>query len=253
MGSLAYHRYAAEFETETARLAGVASTLEPQATVPTCPEWTVRDLVSHVGTGHRMATQIVTERLLSPPRYAVIDAPQEPAAWADWLASGARALLDSVREAGPEQPVWTWQADRPAGFWVRRMLHDEVVHRYDAELAAGRLGEVAPDLAADGVSDLLDCIVTLSPPEVEMPAFGLAGTGQALRFVATDQETAWFVERTPAGVRWRHGDGPAEATVFAPARELLLVLNRRLDPAHDGVQITGDRAVFQDWLEHSDF
>jgi hypothetical protein len=49
--------------------------------------------------------------------------------------AGAWMLGDAVPVAGPKQPVWTWQKDRWAGFWLRRMLHDEVVHRFDAELA----------------------------------------------------------------------------------------------------------------------
>jgi hypothetical protein len=42
-------------------------------------------------------------------------------------------------------------------------------------------------------------------------------------------------------------------TVRAPARELLLVLNRRLDPTTEGVEITGDRALFTHWPAHSRF
>ena len=63
----------------------------------------------------------------------------------------------------------------------------------------------------------------------------------------------WFVERTPAGVVWRRGNAPADVIVEAPARELLLVLNRRLDPTHPGVDITGDHALFTYWLEHGRF
>ena len=69
-------------------------------------------------------------------------------------------LADAVRAAGPGQPVWPWTADRSAGFWLRRMLHDEVVHRFDAEMALGIEGGLAADLAADGVSDVLDTMAT---------------------------------------------------------------------------------------------
>jgi predicted lipid carrier protein YhbT len=62
-----------------------------------------------------------------------------------------------------------------------------------------------------------------------------------------------LVERTPAGVSWRHGRAPADAAVRAPARELLLVLNRRIDPSRKGVEITGDHALFKYWQEHSKF
>src|SRR5262245_16065450 len=154
MGWLAHGRYETEFAAETSRLAGTASGLDPGRPVPTCPEWTVRDLVTHVGRGHRWATAIVEERMTSPPRFSTADAPDDPAAWPEWLTSGARRLADAIRAAGPDQPVWTWQRNRTAGFWLRRMLHDELIHRFDAELVADGLGDVAADLAADGVSDM---------------------------------------------------------------------------------------------------
>jgi uncharacterized protein (TIGR03083 family) len=250
-------RYHAELETETARLGAVASGLEPQTRVPTCPEWTIRDLVTHVGTGHRWAAEIVEGGLLAPPPYMLVGAPPEPAMWADWLAAGAHRLGLAVRDGGPDRTVWTWQADRTAGFWLRRMVHDELVHRFDAEIAAGCPGEVAADLAADGVSDLLASIATLSPADSAQPVFaGLVGTGQAMRLQAIDADPSageWLVQRTPAGVAWRHGRGPADVAVVAPARELLLVMNRRLDPTADRVRVVGDQALFTHWLEHSRF
>src|SRR5215468_10857369 len=106
MGWLGHDRYEAEFAAETARLGTVLSGLEPAAPVPTCPEWTVRDLVTHVGTGHRWATGIVAGRLSVPPSYVTASAPEEPGEWADWLAAGAQGLAGAVREAGPELPVW---------------------------------------------------------------------------------------------------------------------------------------------------
>jgi uncharacterized protein (TIGR03083 family) len=250
-------RYQAEFEAETARLGTAVSEHEPQALVPTCPEWRVRDLVTHVGTGHRWAAEIVERRLQAPAPYVVVHAPQEPGMWVDWLTAGARRLAEAVRDGGPDRPVWTWRPEGTAGFWLRKMLHDELVHRFDAELAGGRLGEVAPDVGADGVSDLLASIATLSPADSPDPIFGgLVGTGETMQLQATDPGLAageWLVERTPTGVGWRHGHAPADVTVRAPARELLLVLNRRLDPARQGVAITGDRALFTHWLEHSRF
>jgi uncharacterized protein (TIGR03083 family) len=254
---LGHERYEAEFEAETTRLGVAASELEPQAPVPTCPEWTVRDLITHVGTGHRWAAEIVEGRLQDPAPYVIVNAPHDPQAWADWLTAGARRLAEAVGAAGPDRMVWTWQAEMTAGFWLRKLLHDELVHRFDVELAAGRLGDVAPDLAADGVSDLLASIATLSRPDSGDPMFsGLVGAGETLQLQATDVSLAageWFVERTPAGVSWRHGHAPADAAVRAPARELLLVLNRRITPSGKGVEITGDHALFTHWQEQSKF
>lgn len=258
MAWLAHDRYEAEFEAETTRLGAAVSKLEPSMPVPTCPEWTVRDLVTHVGTGHRWAIEIVEGDLPAPPPYVTVPAPREPDAWANWLTAGARRLTEAVHDGGPDRPVWTWRPDdMTAGFWLRKMLHDELVHRFDAEITDGRLGEVASDLAADGVSDLLATIATLSRNDSADPIFGgLVGNGETLRLQATDPGLAageWLVERSPVGVRWRYGHAPANVTVRAPARELLLVLNRRLDPAGRTVEITGDPALFAHWLEYSRF
>jgi uncharacterized protein (TIGR03083 family) len=253
MDWLEHERYQTEFAAETSRLAVIASGLDPARRVRMCPEWTVRDLVTHVGRGHRMATTIVEERLTSP-HFSTAEAPDDPVAWTEWLTSGARALADAIRKAGADQPVWTWQRDRTAGFWLRRMLHDEPVHRFDAELTAGRLGTVAADLAADGVSDMLETAATLSRYTSRPTGFvALAGTGETLRFAATDHPAVWVAERTPDGVTWRHGDGAAGLTVRAPARELLLLVNRRLDPGHDEIEVTGDLALLDHWLEHTTF
>lgn len=261
---LPHDRYEAEFEAETRRLVSALSELDPETPLPTCPEWTARDLVTHVGTGHRWATEIVEGEPSSPPPYAVAPAPQEPGAWAEWLTAGARRLAGAIHDAGAERPAWTWRPDdQTAGFWLRKMVHDELIHRFDAEIALGRLGEVAPDLAADGISDLIASIATLSRPDSADPIFaGLLGAGETLRLRTTDPETGdWLVERSPTGVRWRHaangptadGHSPADVKIQAPVRELLLLLNRRVDPAQPGVEITGDRALFTHWLEHSQF
>jgi len=152
---LTHDRCETEFDTETSRLAVAVGGLAPTTSVPTCPEWTVRDLVTHVGTGHRWAAEVVEGRMQTPPPYAVVDAPQDRGAWSDWLTAGAARLTRAVRDCGADAPVWTWRAEGTAGFWLRKMLHDELVHRFDIELACGGPGEVAPDVAADGVQDLL--------------------------------------------------------------------------------------------------
>ncbi|HET8642782.1 MAG TPA: maleylpyruvate isomerase family mycothiol-dependent enzyme [Pseudonocardiaceae bacterium] len=254
-------RFYVELERQTRLLAGAVHDVDLSRPVPTCPQWTVADLVDHVGIGHRWVAVMVERRASRPISKADADdrdIPGDPDARSAWLVAGARRLAGAVRDAGPDTTVWTWAPVKTAGFWLRRMLHDELVHRFDVELAAGRLGDVAPDLAADGVSDLLACIATLSPPDSRNPTFaGLAGAGETLQLQATDPGLAgageWLVERTPAGVTWRHGQAPADVTVRAPARELLLVLNRRLDPARHGVTVTGDEALFSHWLEHSRF
>ena len=55
-----------------------------------------------------------------------------------------------AREPGAPAPTW-FGPDQTVGFWIRRMAQETVIHRIDAELAAGLpVTPVPGDLAADG-------------------------------------------------------------------------------------------------------
>jgi uncharacterized protein (TIGR03083 family) len=253
-----YDRYDVELRAETERIAEVLRAADPSTPVPTTPEWTLARLAEHVGHGQRWAATIVERRLVEPIPNADIDdarMPDDPDGRTAWLVAGARRLADAVRDAGPDAPVWTWAADRTAGFWLRRITHDTLVHRLDAELAVGRAVELAPDIAADGVSDLLMVFETLSGDHPDPILAGLRGTGQTLHFHATDaglgEAGEWRARRDPSGVAWEHGHGRADVAVRGRALDLLLLLSRRAAPGAVGVEILGDRAVLDAWLEHS--
>jgi uncharacterized protein (TIGR03083 family) len=208
-------RYADELEAETERLIRAVSRQNPTAQVPTCPEWTVRDLVTHVGTGHRLASEIIETRRDRMLPYVLVAAPEKPDEWGAWLTAGARRLNAAVRERGFDGWAWTWQPRyQTAGFWLRRMVHDELVHRFDADPD----GEVAPDLAADGVSDLLLALSIFDR---------LKGDGETLRFTATDVGVNWLVTLTPTGLTYEHGITDGKADLEGAAKDLLLILNRR--------------------------
>jgi hypothetical protein len=135
-----------------------------------------------------------------------------------------------------------------------------LVHRFDAEsAAAGMLSDrfdVATDLAADGVSDMLCTVETLSSADgFESVFLGLRGNGQTLSFHATDDALGnggdWRAARTASGVRWEHTRGESDVAVRGPAADLMLVLNRRWSPTR--LEVLGDTALFEHWLENSKF
>ena len=230
-------RYADELTAETARLAAAAAQRPTDGKIETCPEWTVRDLVTHVGTGHRLAAGIIEERRDRPAKYRLVPAPDEPDEWPAWLTEGARLLNAAVDDLGFDGTVWTWQPKfQTAGFWQRRMLHDLIVHRFDADPA----GDLAPDLAADGIADLLLAFG-------HFPRF--AGDGESLLFTATDLGRSWHVTLAKDGLEWSTEDHPADTAIKAPVRELLLIMNRRSEP--DAIE--GDRALWQRWWEKAKF
>jgi hypothetical protein len=141
MSQLDHDRYHAELRAETARFAEAVHDADPAAPVPTCPAWTLAQLTAHVGFGHRWAAVIVERRAATPVPHGQVDDLRVPAGAEDrssWLLAGAGRLSRAVRAAGPQAGVWTWADDQTAGFWLRRITHDTLVHRLDAELAVGR-------------------------------------------------------------------------------------------------------------------
>lgn len=251
MTALGFDRLLAELDAETARLSAALADADPDAMLPTCPDWRPADLVTHIGRGHRWAASLIESRATSPVPIPSVDPPSD---LAGWLREGAALLAAAARSAGAQAPVWTWSYERTAGFWLRRMLHDTLIHRVDVELATGGPSPIAPDLAADGVTDLLQSINVLSRDYGPDPIFAaLRGAGETLHFHATDADGEWLVIRGPSAVHWEHGHNKADVAVRGPAAGLLIVLNRRATPASRGLEVLGDSALFDHWLANSKF
>jgi len=133
------------------------------ADVPTCPRWTVADLLAHIGIVHRWAAaNLRREPDPSPSKTAVLrEVPADELV--EWSRAGTDALLATFREvaADVDAMVFLNDAPRPREFWARRQAHETTVHAVDALAAAlGRMPTAAEvgvdaDVAADGVDELL--------------------------------------------------------------------------------------------------
>jgi uncharacterized protein (TIGR03083 family) len=129
------------------------------ARVPTCPEWTVADLTRHVGEVYLHKVECMREggqpKTDWPPA-GLND--EEPVALLDRAYA---ALVAEFTTREPTDPGGTWyEPDPTAGFWFRRMAQESVIHRIDAELAAGApVAAVPADLAVDGADELLKVFV----------------------------------------------------------------------------------------------
>jgi uncharacterized protein (TIGR03083 family) len=121
--------------------------------VPSCPGWSVDDLVRHVAEVYEH--KIACTRLGSAPDPwpPVWPADRDPI---EWFGDARGRLLEMFDRSEPTTPSATWwPPDQTVGFWARRMAHETAVHRVDAELAAGAPTPVDPELAADGVDEIL--------------------------------------------------------------------------------------------------
>ncbi|MFT7868435.1 MULTISPECIES: maleylpyruvate isomerase family mycothiol-dependent enzyme [Amycolatopsis] len=255
--SLSHDRLAGALVTEADRFGAVIAGADPDARVPTCPEWTLRDLTCHVGVAYHKSAVIIASRPSGyvPFEAVTIDEPPAFEALGGWLRDGAERLVAAVAEVGPETPTSTWTPDRRAGFWTRRLTHETVVHRADAAFATGTPYDVDADLAADGISEGLDLVVVFS--RQQHPALdrtSLRGTGETLLFRATEPEVAWLVRRTPSGVEVSEEAGSeADVVVEGRAADLLLALTGRLAADDVRLAVSGDAALFHHWREQTRF
>ena len=224
---------------------------DPATPVPTCGEWTLKQLFRHVGRGNRWCTQIITDRrteALAPREVRNGKPPEDLDAAIDWLNEGAQGLVDAVEQAGSNIKVWTFGGPHIPGWWIRRRVHEQTVHRADAVLALGREFDLPPDLAADGVSEWLALSVAQYKP---------IARGQSLHLHATDDGLGptgeWSVVHDEEGLSWTYAHGKSDVAVRGRAVDLLLAITRRRTAAEAGVEVLGDAEVWDAWLAGTPF
>ncbi|MFB8005668.1 maleylpyruvate isomerase family mycothiol-dependent enzyme [Nocardia sp. NPDC056000] len=243
----------------TRSLTEAAAAAGPDAVVPTAPQWTVSDLVEHVGQTQHWVSEIIERRITDPmqlPREMAV-LPTNPQEWSAWLSESARRVANACSDDALDAPVFNPAGDERSGtrFWLASLLNEAVVHGADAAGAAKRTVDIDADIAAALITNHF---AMLTSPNWEMQrsesAHAIRGTGQRLQWAATDLDGdagAWFVERRPDGANWQPGSHPADVTISGPARSLLLTLTRRLPLTDSGITVDGDTTLAQHWLDNT--
>jgi uncharacterized protein (TIGR03083 family) len=222
--------------SEGAAVAARIEGADPDLTVPATPEWTVQQLVGHLGRVHRWVTAMVrtkaTERAEFPKRPDVIDAA--------WFSEGVTELTAALEEAGPDQPMWTF--DRGGGtsrFWFRRQAEETAVHRWDLDHALGDPKPIDTEVALAGVDELLDVFFAGRPAEL----------GGSIHFHATDSPHGeWIIttDKDDGSILVGHGHEKGDVALRATASDLLLWLWGR-PIAEAGLEVFGDEALLDQW------
>jgi uncharacterized protein (TIGR03083 family) len=148
--------FRAVVEVESRRFLDVLSEVDLDVEVPSCPGWDVADLLWHLGEVHGFWAQIAGRLLQDPADADELERPPDPKLHA-FAASQRAELLDALARRPPTERCWSWSDLGDDLAWVaRRQAHEALIHRVDAELAAG-VAVTRPDpvLAADGVDELV--------------------------------------------------------------------------------------------------
>jgi uncharacterized protein (TIGR03083 family) len=230
-------------EERSAVLRKAAEAAPPGARIPGCPDWTVRDLLTHVGQVQRFwAATVAAGPAVRPPSD---EAPGDRIPGSDptaWSAASTALLLDALRAAGPDAGCWTWWAESgnaaTSGSVARHQVQEAAVHARDAQEAAGAAEPLPPVLAVDALDEFLHV------------GFGsMDGWPHAPARVAlvSDECPACnliFDTTGASAVRGGPGEGPEPGAVFSgPAGDLLLALYRRAPLDGGTLRVTGDPAL----------
>lgn len=148
----------AQLAADGPRLIEAAQRAGWDAPVP-ATEWTVRELVTHVGGVHRWAADIVTtgsQTHETAAGDAVGTGPGDDGL-VEWFKSGHAGLVEVLQKAQDDLDCLTFlPAESPRHFWARRQAHETAIHRVDAESAAGEVTGFDASFAQDGIAEILN-------------------------------------------------------------------------------------------------
>ncbi|WP_232821837.1 maleylpyruvate isomerase family mycothiol-dependent enzyme [Desertihabitans aurantiacus] len=240
--TLTVERYLDALRQGVDRLIEHAVAAGPGADVPTCPGWTVRDLVAHLGMVQRWATAHVTATLDGFDDALVEDEGARSDDALGWLREGADALVAAL-EAAPDDlqaEFFLTDAPPPRVAWARRQAHEATVHAVDVLSASlGRVPHAAEtpipaDLATDGIDELLAGFLPRPRTRLRLDQ------PLVLEVSTTDTDSAWTVHLGPDVPRTTHqkaGDGPDTRLTGEAVAVYLGLWNRGEELRTDGVDV----------------
>ena len=229
-----YAEHIEAVERETSAFTRTLMRGDADAQVPSCPEWTLRDLAKHVGGVQGFWTHVLAEGT-GRPKPAFDDEPGPSAGL--WLVQIGGFLVNELKAASADTKVWTWNpADQSAAFAARRMAHETAVHRFDAQMAIGNPEPIEPALAADGIEEIF--VMVDAWPESGR------GEGQTLHLHSAEGDE-WLITMNPDGLDIKREHAKGDLALRGAVSDLELVLYDR--PPIGDVERFGDESVLDSW------
>ncbi|MDR0345812.1 MAG: maleylpyruvate isomerase family mycothiol-dependent enzyme [Nocardiopsaceae bacterium] len=250
MQTPSFSRLLDQIADRSAAFLAAAGQAPPGTPVPGCPDWSVADLLAHLGEVQRFWAAVVAAGPGQPPPGddQVPDrVPSgDPLAWS---ATSTQTLLAALTEAGPDRGCWTWWQSSPdpqtSGAVARHQVHEAAVHARDAQQAIGQTEPLPADAAADGVAEFITVGLGAVPGWAKDPGKAWPHAPGRVELRA-DDGGYWLIGLRPDGAALLAEDGPGPgqertAALGGSASDLLLFLYGR-EPAGT-VRIAGDREL----------
>jgi uncharacterized protein (TIGR03083 family) len=214
--------------------------------VPSCPGWTIADLVWHLGEVHWFWGTDIETRATDPDGIEAAKPfrPTDYGELVEWGRSQASRLIGLLEAAPDDTPVWTWalnESDHTVGFIRRHQVQEAAVHRWDMQNAAAPPPEpIDPEVASDSIDEML--AITL-PWDVR-PDKPLPGS---VHIHCTDTPGEWFLH-TDGRVERAHARG--DVAIRGAASDILLWLYRRVPL--DRLNVVGHATLAPELLDRID-
>ncbi len=221
--------YSESIVESSARIATLGEQGDLATRIPSCPDWTVGDLVFHLGGVHRFWAAAVRER--NPEeRPNVSDVDVDDSVLVSWAREQTVALVDALAASGGA-PCWTWWGEpRTADAVARHQVQEAVVHCWDICKAMVQDFEIPVDEALDGIAEFLE----VQSSSMEMPS------NHFLSFQAMESADVYTC-----------GDPSlAPVALSGTACDIVLVLYKRRPL--ETLKVNGDIVVAQRWLDSID-
>jgi uncharacterized protein (TIGR03083 family) len=245
--ALPFGRYREHMATDYARLLELAKAAETGQgladAVPACPEWDTAKLLRHTALVYLQKALTIETGSKPQGKWAPEEIRQlDPVAMLERCYAELTAQFDSHQ---PTDPAESWvPEDQTVGFWIRRLAHETAIHRYDMETVTGATTPIDPELAVDGINEVLTVMLVGRGNNAEEPANNAdPATGQTVLLESGGK--AWSVTLRPTGVDISRESvtEPAARIIGNPSDVLLWMWGREPLPAAMDSRETSNPAV----------
>ncbi len=239
--------YVDQITKSTLGLIELAKKTPQDLEVPTCPGWSILDLLDHVTKVQKRAALRIgkstdVEVQNDPPAKGIDEAILRSTTALEELTSGFLSADDGAK-------CWNWTGSNQTVGWMKRRQAQEVtVHLFDALLTSDQSGDtkalvemanITPELAKDGIVEYFEVFVGRLLAKGSVPE-------HSLHLHGTDQEGAeWILSNDKGSLVVSKGHQKSDVALRGETPLLLLWTWGRVE--RDRLEVLGSTEVLSSW------